>query len=56
MQYVLFLLLNLQMLKSINTVHMAWISGNLNELEDPIAKLISLYVCGCPIKQLARIC
>ena len=35
-------------------MHMSWISGNLNELEDPIAKANSWYICGCPIKQLAR--
>ena len=43
-----------EMLKSIGTMHMSWISGNLNELEDPIAKVNSWYVCGCPTKQLAR--
>ena len=32
-------------------MHMFWISGNLNELEHPIAKVNSWYVCGCPIKQ-----
>ena len=35
-------------------MHMSWISGNLNELEDPITKVNSWYVCGCPIKQLAK--
>ena len=28
---------------SISTIHMSWISGNLNELEDPIAKVNSWY-------------
>ena len=28
-------------------MHMSWISGNLNELEGPIAKVNSWYVCGC---------
>ena len=32
-------------------MHMSWISGNLNRLEDPIAKVNSWYICGCPIKQ-----
>ena len=30
---------------SIDTMHMSWISGNLNELEDPIAKVNSWYIC-----------
>ena len=39
-----------EMLKSIGTMHMSWISGNLNELEDPIAKVNSWYICECQIK------
>ena len=30
---------------SISTICMSWISGNLNEMEGPVAKVNSWYVC-----------